>query len=102
MLAGREWLSDRYSVVDPYGFVFYTWACAASCRWRSSRATGVQGSDAQTARRPTGRGAREDQGVIRDRLIFAEKMACDFVGRRRRDVNPNQEFSENVGVITNR
>ncbi len=25
MLAGREWLSDRYSVVDPYGFVFYTW-----------------------------------------------------------------------------
>jgi glutathione S-transferase len=26
MLAGREWLSDRYSVLDPYGFVFYTWA----------------------------------------------------------------------------
>ena len=25
MLAGREWLSDRYSVVDPYAFVFYTW-----------------------------------------------------------------------------
>ena len=25
MLAGREWLSDKYSVVDPYGFVFYTW-----------------------------------------------------------------------------
>jgi len=25
MLAGREWFSDRYSVVDPYGFVFYTW-----------------------------------------------------------------------------
>jgi glutathione S-transferase len=25
MLAGREWLSDQYSVVDPYGFVFYTW-----------------------------------------------------------------------------
>ena len=25
MLAGREWLSDRYSVLDPYGFVFYTW-----------------------------------------------------------------------------
>ena len=24
-LAGREWLSDRYSVLDPYGFVFYTW-----------------------------------------------------------------------------
>ena len=24
-LAGREWLSDKYSVVDPYAFVFYTW-----------------------------------------------------------------------------
>jgi glutathione S-transferase len=25
MLAGREWFSGRYTVVDPYGFVFYTW-----------------------------------------------------------------------------
>ena len=25
MLAGREWFSDQYSVLDPYGFVFYTW-----------------------------------------------------------------------------
>jgi glutathione S-transferase len=25
MLAGREWFSDRYSVLDPYGFVFYIW-----------------------------------------------------------------------------
>jgi glutathione S-transferase len=25
MLANREWLSDSYSVLDPYGFVFYTW-----------------------------------------------------------------------------
>src|SRR5262249_46205683 len=25
MLNGREWLSDKYSVLDPYGFVFYTW-----------------------------------------------------------------------------
>lgn len=25
MLAGRDWLIDRYSVLDPYGFVFYTW-----------------------------------------------------------------------------
>src|SRR5437588_2784134 len=24
-LAGREWFGDKYSVVDPYGFVFYTW-----------------------------------------------------------------------------
>jgi glutathione S-transferase len=25
MLAGREWLGDQYSVLDPYGFVFYVW-----------------------------------------------------------------------------
>jgi glutathione S-transferase len=25
MLDGREWFSDRYSVLDPYAFVFYTW-----------------------------------------------------------------------------
>jgi glutathione S-transferase len=25
MLAGKEWLGENYSVLDPYGFVFYTW-----------------------------------------------------------------------------
>ena len=25
MLSDREWFLDRYSVLDPYGFVFYTW-----------------------------------------------------------------------------
>ena len=25
MLDGRQWLSDRYSVLDPYAFVFYVW-----------------------------------------------------------------------------
>jgi glutathione S-transferase len=25
MYAGREWLSDRYSVLDPYAFIFYFW-----------------------------------------------------------------------------
>jgi glutathione S-transferase len=25
MLAGRDWLGSEYSVLDPYGFVFYTW-----------------------------------------------------------------------------
>ena len=24
-LAGRQWFGDHYSVLDPYGFVFYTW-----------------------------------------------------------------------------
>jgi glutathione S-transferase len=25
MYAGREWLIGRYSVLDPYAFVFYVW-----------------------------------------------------------------------------
>ena len=25
MLAGRTWFLDKYSVIDPYGLVFYTW-----------------------------------------------------------------------------
>jgi glutathione S-transferase len=26
MLSGRQWLADgKYTVLDPYGFVFYTW-----------------------------------------------------------------------------
>lgn len=25
MLAGRQWLSDQYSVLDPYAFTFYSW-----------------------------------------------------------------------------
>ncbi len=25
MLEGRTWFSERYSVLDPYGFTFYTW-----------------------------------------------------------------------------
>jgi glutathione S-transferase len=25
LLSGREWFSEKYSVLDPYGFVFYTW-----------------------------------------------------------------------------
>jgi glutathione S-transferase len=25
MLAGRDWLCDQYSVLDPYAFVFYAW-----------------------------------------------------------------------------
>jgi glutathione S-transferase len=25
MLAGREWFGEKYSVLDPYGFIFYVW-----------------------------------------------------------------------------
>jgi glutathione S-transferase len=25
MLSGRQWLSDQYSVLDPYGLLFYAW-----------------------------------------------------------------------------
>ena len=25
MLAGRQWLAEQYSVLDPYAFTFYAW-----------------------------------------------------------------------------
>ena len=25
MYDGREWLADKYSVLDPYAFIFYFW-----------------------------------------------------------------------------
>jgi glutathione S-transferase len=25
MLAGRQWVSDKYTVLDPYAFIFYVW-----------------------------------------------------------------------------
>src|SRR3954451_12829339 len=31
-LAGREWFSDQYSVLDPYGLVFYTWGVRRELR----------------------------------------------------------------------
>jgi glutathione S-transferase len=39
MLAGREWLSDQYSVLDPYAFTSTTGGSSAKCRWPNSRTT---------------------------------------------------------------
>ena len=32
MLAGKDWFLDRYSVIDPYGLVFYTWGVRRDVR----------------------------------------------------------------------
>ena len=33
-LAGKEWFSDEYSALDPYGLVFYVWGVRrGACRW---------------------------------------------------------------------
>ena len=32
MLTEREWFLDRYTVLDPYGFVFYTWGVRPQLR----------------------------------------------------------------------
>jgi glutathione S-transferase len=37
MLSDREWFSDRYSVLDPYGFVFYTWGVRRDLPMRELR-----------------------------------------------------------------
>ena len=39
MLAGREWFGDKYSVLDPYGFVFYTWGVRRELPMAESRTT---------------------------------------------------------------
>ena len=70
-LAGRQWLGEDYSVLDPTLSSSTPGACAASCRWRSSRATppsptacwSVQPSAASSRRRtsnssPSARGKR--------------------------------------------
>jgi len=64
MLAGREWFSDRYSVLDPYGLVFYTWGVTLrAADGRAQELHRIQGPDAQAACRGACSGGREDQGV---------------------------------------
>ncbi len=64
MLAGREWLSDQYSVLDPYAFTFYTWGVRREVPMAEMKNfTRPQGPHARPARRAARRGGREDQGV---------------------------------------
>jgi glutathione S-transferase len=50
MLAEREWFSDRYTVLDPYGFVFYTWGVRRPASYgRTQELHGIQEPDARTA-----------------------------------------------------
>ena len=38
MYVGREWLSDTYSVLDPYAFVFFTWGVRRELRMSELKA----------------------------------------------------------------
>ena len=68
-LAGREWLSDRYSVVDPYALVFYAWG-----KRRELPVGGieelhrVQGSNAAASRRPADARRRAGQAMRSPRM----------------------------------
>ena len=65
VLSGREWIPDRYSVLDPYGFVFYTWGV----RRELPMGELAKGTDAEASSGATRRGARKDQNLI-DRALF--------------------------------
>ena len=64
MLAGREWLGDNYSVLDPYGFVFYTWGVRRELPMAELK-NYTAFKDRMKKRPAVGAraGGREDQGV---------------------------------------
>ena len=72
MLAGREWLGDRYSVLDPYGFVFYTWGVRRELPMaRIEELHRVQGPHEEPAGGCARAGGRKDQGVTAARATRA-------------------------------
>ena len=64
-LAGREWFSDQYSVLDPYGFVFYTWGVRRELPMGELK-NYTAFKDRMVKRPAVERvhGGREDQGLI--------------------------------------
>jgi len=61
MYVGREWLSDTYSVLDPYAFVFFY--LGRQARAAHERAEGLYGVEGPHDEAP-GRAARgADEGV---------------------------------------
>ena len=64
LLAGREWFSDRYTVLDPYGLVFYTWGVRRELPM--AELANYTAFKERMVKRPRGRarvGEREDQGL---------------------------------------
>jgi len=50
MLADHEWFFDRYTVLDPYGVVFYTWGARRQLPMTELQELhSIQEPDAQTA-----------------------------------------------------
>ncbi len=84
MLAGREWLGDKYSVLDPYGFVFYTWGVRRELPMaRIEELHRVQGPHEEPPGGCARAGGREDQGVsvarVADGAAWCTASAGDAV-----------------------
>jgi glutathione S-transferase len=75
MLAEREWFSDRYTVLDPYGFVFYTWGVRRQLPMGAQELHGIQEPDARTASCQTCGGRRTDQRVNRHSRIGTLRLS---------------------------
>ena len=82
MLAGREWLGDKYSVLDPYGFVFYTWGVRRELPMaRVEELHRVQGPHEEPPGGCARAGGREDQGVT---WLVSRAQRCTASGARSR------------------
>ena len=65
MLAGRQWLSDQYSVLDPYGLLFYAWGLRRELPVaRAEELLGLQGPHAAAPGGAPHRRGGEGQGLI--------------------------------------
>ena len=80
-LAGREWFADQYSVLDPYGFVFYTWG----------------------VRRELPMGELKNYTAFKDRMVKRPAVAARH-GRREDQglIAPASEASTDVGSARHR
>lgn len=64
MLAGREWLLDSYSVLDPYCLVFCTWAKRREKEFPLSELTNLAAFRDRMLSRPAVRRVLEDEKVV--------------------------------------
>jgi hypothetical protein len=76
MLSGRQWFSEKYSVLDPYGFVFYVWGAARAADVGAQELQRVQGAHDGTGgpARAQGREGQHLSGGAR--LVPALRFYC--------------------------
>ena len=84
MLAGREWFSDRYSVLDPYALrLLHLGRAPRTADGGAEELHRAQGPAAQAARRRARGRRREDQGVMNDSPspVGEREFACASADR---------------------